>query len=553
LSADPAASVAGFLPDTVPLMAFPDLFGGPQFTYNDPAFFARHKPQNNFAEVEGNAVGLLALCLLPLGLFAFWRRRRSTIAWFGASAAVVGTWVLYTRVAGLWWHHVPLLGRAGLNRSQDIQLIGIAVLAALGVDWVLEHDVAARSSRKALTVLIGSVSVVGVLLFIGASNLRTLIGRLPRSTAHMANALNMVRDNIVVEVSLAAAFVVALAVVLLSTRSIVRWASVVVAIGLAFASNGLVMRSYNPTVPASEFYPHTPAVLAVTKQISNGETLFTGQSFPFASTNLWFGLHDIGSYDAIGFKWHDALYEKAFAVRSPSVERMPACRNVLRLFGVQWVVGGNGMWHSSRGGGLRASTTIRGVPVYRVPESSLVSLVGSAVESTGGDQRALAAATNCAFNPNRTVILDASSFDASARGTLGETIGTSAAAGTAHIDGQSATQIIVGTSSARRGWLVIRQSYAPGWTARVDGRSVPLMRADVAFQAVEVPAGTHRVVLEYQPHSLSIGFVISLVSVLGTLVALSLAAILRRTGRLRRPTWTRLRPPPGARHARSVV
>ena len=156
----------------------------------------------------------------------------------------------------------------------------------------------------------------------------------------MANALNMVRDNIVVEVSLAAAFVVALAVVLLSTRSIVRWASVVVAIGLAFASNGLVMRSYNPTVPASEFYPHTPAVLAVTKQISNGETLFTGQSFPFASTNLWFGLHDIGSYDAIGFKWHDALYEKAFAVRSPSVERMPACRNVLRLFGKSAKVSG---------------------------------------------------------------------------------------------------------------------------------------------------------------------------------------------------------------------
>ena len=56
LRANPSASVAGLLPDTAPLMAFPDLFGGPQFAYNDAKFNTRHKPQSNFAENEGNAV-----------------------------------------------------------------------------------------------------------------------------------------------------------------------------------------------------------------------------------------------------------------------------------------------------------------------------------------------------------------------------------------------------------------------------------------------------------------------------------------------------------------
>ena len=35
------------------------------------------------------------------------------------------------------------------------------------------------------------------------------------------------------------------------------------------------------------------------------------------------------------------------------------------------------------------------------------------------------------------------------------------------------------------------------WKARVDGKAVPLWRANYAFQAVEVPAGRHEVTLVY--------------------------------------------------------
>ena len=41
----------------------------------------------------------------------------------------------------------------------------------------------------------------------------------------------------------------------------------------------------------------------------------------------------------------------------------------------------------------------------------------------------------------------------------------------------------------------------PGWIAELDGRQTPILRADVLFRAVEVPAGRHTVVFRYAPLS----------------------------------------------------
>ena len=51
------------------------------------------------------------------------------------------------------------------------------------------------------------------------------------------------------------------------------------------------------------------------------------------------------------------------------------------------------------------------------------------------------------------------------------------------------------------GYLVIADSFVPGWSAVEDGRPVPIVRADYAFRAVPVSPGTHEVVLTYHPWS----------------------------------------------------
>lgn len=53
--------------------------------------------------------------------------------------------------------------------------------------------------------------------------------------------------------------------------------------------------------------------------------------------------------------------------------------------------------------------------------------------------------------------------------------------------------------SGPAGYLVIADAWTPGWDARVDGATAPVLVAWVGLRAVPVPAGAHRVTLRYRP------------------------------------------------------
>jgi hypothetical protein len=67
------------------------------------------------------------------------------------------------------------------------------------------------------------------------------------------------------------------------------------------------------------------------------------------------------------------------------------------------------------------------------------------------------------------------------------------------------------------GWLVLADTYYPGWTAAVDGVPVQIQQANLAFRAVEIPAGAQIVRFEYRPAWLLPGLFISLAALLVTL------------------------------------
>lgn len=56
-------------------------------------------------------------------------------------------------------------------------------------------------------------------------------------------------------------------------------------------------------------------------------------------------------------------------------------------------------------------------------------------------------------------------------------------------------------TTSRPGWVMLKESYSPRWTATVDGRPVKPEMLAPSFVGVPVPAGTHLVVFKYRPRS----------------------------------------------------
>ncbi|MBV8488040.1 MAG: YfhO family protein, partial [Planctomycetaceae bacterium] len=72
------------------------------------------------------------------------------------------------------------------------------------------------------------------------------------------------------------------------------------------------------------------------------------------------------------------------------------------------------------------------------------------------------------------------------------------------------------------GYLVLADTWYPGWTATVDGWTLPVLRANIAFRAVALPEpGKHRVVFRYYPVGLNAGLALSL----ATLVLLGVVSV----------------------------
>jgi hypothetical protein len=82
----------------------------------------------------------------------------------------------------------------------------------------------------------------------------------------------------------------------------------------------------------------------------------------------------------------------------------------------------------------------------------------------------------------------------------------------AEIVGYEPERVEIATDSPRDGYLVLSDTYRPGWSASVDGDSAPILRAQTALRAVPVPSGKHRVLFLYRPASLRLGAAVSVVS-----------------------------------------
>jgi Bacterial membrane protein YfhO len=93
------------------------------------------------------------------------------------------------------------------------------------------------------------------------------------------------------------------------------------------------------------------------------------------------------------------------------------------------------------------------------------------------------------------------------------------AAGKVEIVDRQPNTVTLRADMLRSGFIVLLDRYDPGWRATLDGRPAPVLVANHMFRAVEVSAGSHRIVFEYHQRGLEPGAVLSLITLLASFVA----------------------------------
>jgi hypothetical protein len=146
------------------------------------------------------------------------------------------------------------------------------------------------------------------------------------------------------------------------------------------------------------------------------------------------------------------------------------------------------------------------------------AFVAQSVRVEDNEERALELLRVPDFDPARTVILDSGNESISPEGETN-----------VEIVAYEPERVELAVSSSSPGYLVLTDSYYPGWTAEVDGVRVTIERANLYFRAVLLGEGDHDVVFRYQPASARLGLAISLFAWLAW--ALAFAVVTIRIGR----------------------
>jgi hypothetical protein len=160
--------------------------------------------------------------------------------------------------------------------------------------------------------------------------------------------------------------------------------------------------------------------------------------------------------------------------------------------------------------------------VYRVPDAARVRFVGNA-RAVRSDAEAGTRLLDGTFDPGTEILLhDVESPPAVDSG------GAASVRGSASIVEETQRSVVVSVDAPREGYLLLADTYYPGWSATVDGNPEPVIRANLSVRAVPVMKGRHEIRFTYDPPGVRTGLRVSLFSLAALVIWTAAATVFGR-------------------------
>lgn len=289
---------------------------------------------------------------------------------------------------------------------------------------------------------------------------------------------------------------------------------------------------YNPAIP--QRYASPPATPAIRYLQSQRQARFVSDAADIPSNviSMHFALYEARGYDLPVMRRYDRLWRSQLEAPYPSqvggypiaiiLGALPHVTDkglhTLRLLGVTHILQSleQPPLHLP---GVRLAYQGRDARVYRVNGALPRVFVAATQQVVSGGDTALSAVTQPGFAARAQSVVVAERRLSG----LPQTTPSSPApppAGSAQLVSYAPDHVVVRASAHRRGLLILDDNYDSGWSATVDGHSVPVTRVDYVFRGVPVGPGTHTVRFRYRPLSWTVGWIVSVISLAGLALVL---------------------------------
>jgi len=455
---------------------------------------------------------------LFLALFAIIHSRNANARFFALAAFVALGIALRFPVIGM-LNDLPVVRVTNNMRLHVEYAFAMSMMAGYGLDAIGHRDISSRTRR--LMLWWGSaLAALGV----------WAVGILSREHVGHAQSLSMIVIASVATPALwFALFAAAVALYIFKKISIDTFRlSAVCLTGVDLLS---LTVNFHTTSPRPQALAVPPAVRMVRQDHSLYRVVGLGESLiPDISSNV--SLQDIRGYDPA----YSAAYERYFAHNfgasgpAPVINSLkpasPAARS-LDLLNVAYIFAACGSLSDARAYPL----VYRGAGcVYRnrsvMPRAFIVHRA-----SLASPARAMALLGSGIVNPRSVALIDPTTVRNLDAWKIAPASAPSSDA--VIVTRYELNQVDLLVHSARRGVLVLSDTYAPGWRARVDGLPVSVARANATFRAVAIGPGIHRISFVYLPNSFVIGGAISIIALAAWLILLTIAMLRARLLRRR--------------------
>jgi hypothetical protein len=474
-------------------------------TFLAPDYFGNPANQNYFGTAfYHEKVIWIGIPALILCLYGAWVARKKRIARFFGVFGLVSLSLAFSLPTSwliLYQMHLPFLSEMTPSRIVFLSSFCFAVLSSFGVEYFLTKSIAKKW-------------LLGMLMLLAAALIAGWIPALMRAQGHKLNDQVSMR-NMVIPTALYGLSVVGILLGVLWHKR--KKLSISILFCISLVSVALFAQKYLYFSKPNYTFPDTGVTLALKKNAGLNRTWGVGVGYMERNFANELGLYSPEGYESFNIRrYNELLYSshtqgkftpvpnRADVLLYPTktlteLSTNPYTLRLLSLLSVRYIMAPHTDESTvAKSMGMSRAYADSAFDVWEYPAAFPRAYIATTVNVLHEPQQILDALYSPAFGTSMAVIEE----------TPVHAIDP-AATGSAQIRSYGANSITVDTNTSGTTFLVLTDSYFPGWHAAIDNTETHIYRTNYALRGIIVPQGAHRVTFRYTPTSFRIGVLVT--------------------------------------------